>query len=311
MTATSRASSRIRPATHADAPALYDLARDALTLDTFTRNLLIEKLFKCPRTPDFVWTTYLAEGDERAVGFLQSVARPAARKAWIGLFAVQAAWRRHGIARALFERARAGWPQRIEEVEVLAIPGNYFAPGLDPRYTEAVCFLERLGFERFRDCVNMVADLSHLFDTGADEQRLAAAHTEVRRARPDDAGGLDAFFAQHFGDDWRFEASLAMENEPPALHLALQADRIIGFAAHSTQNREWGFFGPMGTAPEARGRGVGRVLLRKCLNDLRAAGHRTALIPWVGPIAFYSQWCGARVERVFWRYRLAMRAAQS
>ena len=44
------------------------------------------------------------------------------------------------------------------------------------------------------------------------------------------------------------------------------------------------------------------------LNDMRDAGHRTAVIPWVGPIAFYQQWAGCRVDRVFWRYRLALQA---
>ena len=40
---------------------------------------------------------------------------------------------------------------------------------------------------------------------------------------------------------------------------------------------------------------------------MRDAGHRTSVIPWVGPIAFYQQWCAARVERVFWRYRLKIK----
>jgi mycothiol synthase len=268
---------------------------------------LCEKLFEKRRPDEFTWEVYLAESEGRPAGFMQSVTRPTMHKAWVGIFAVDAAQRRRGIANALFQHARANWPADTEEVEVLAIPGNYFAPGLDPRYTTALAFVERLGFERFKDCVNLSADLSERFDTSPDERRLTAGSIEVRRARPDDGALLDAFFAEQFGQDWRFEAGLAMNNEPPGLHLALKNGRIIGFSAHSSQNREWGFFGPMGTVPEARGLGVGRVLLWRCLNDLRDAGHRTAVIPWVGPIAFYQQWCGARVERVFWRYRLRLR----
>jgi len=123
---------------------------------------------------------------------------------------------------------------------------------------------------------------------------------------PADRDRLDEFFAVDFGPDWGYEAGLALAADPPALHLALLEDRLIAFAAHSTQNREWGFFGPMGTTPAARGRGIGRVLLLRCLNDLLAAGHQTAVIPWVGPISFYQEHCGAVVERVFWRYRLRL-----
>ena len=74
------------------------------------------------------------------VGMLQSVRASAAEKAWLGLFAVAAGARRQGVGRALFEQARADWPTGTPEVEVLGIPGNYFVPGLDPRYTEALCF---------------------------------------------------------------------------------------------------------------------------------------------------------------------------
>ncbi|MFC7587194.1 hypothetical protein ACFQYP_28345 [Nonomuraea antimicrobica] len=59
----------------------------------------------------------------------------------------------------------------------------------------------------------------------------------------------------------------------------------------------------MGTAPGARGLGLGRVLLRRCLAEQRAAGQTESQIGWVGPLAFYSRAVGARAERVFWLYR--------
>jgi GNAT superfamily N-acetyltransferase len=97
-----------------------------------------------------------------------------------------------------------------------------------------------------------------------------------------------------------------MAVDPPAVHLALRDDRIVAFSAHSAQNREWGFFGPMGTTPAARGHGLGAVLLMRCLEDLRKAGYGRAVIPWVGPIAFYAANVPCRVERVYWRLRTAV-----
>lgn len=296
----------IRSATPADLAALYELARAALVLDHFSAALLEEKLFARPRPELMKWETLVAQAGGQTLGFMQSVVRPAAHKAWIGLFATASGVRRSGVATALFQHARSTWPAELRSVEALAIPANYFTPGLDPRYTEALCFLESLGFQRGRDCANLRGELTDRFDVSPDEARLRALGVTVRRATRHDRTGLDEFFAKHFGDDWRFECALAELRDPPAVHVASRAERIIAFSAHSTQNQEWGFFGPMGTAPAARRLGVGRVLLWHCLNDLYDAGHRTCVIPWVGPISFYHRWAGCRVERVFWRYELAL-----
>ena len=300
----------IRLAEAGDLPVIYDLARRALVYDTFSSELLAEKLFADDLAGQRISRVYLAEVGGSVAGMMQTVLRPAEVKAWLGLFAVDAEHRRRGLASALLQRVRDDWNHHgVQPVEVLAIPGNYFSPGLDPRYTAALCFLERAGFERFKDCVNLSADLSERFDTSDEVDRLSGLGIDIRRARADDEGLLDAFFAEQFGGAWRHEAALSMANDPPALHLAIRAGRIMAFGAHSTQNREWGFFGPMGTTPEARGMGLGRVLLWHCLNDLREAGHRTAVIPWVGPIAFYAQWARSQVERVFWRFRPVTSAA--
>ncbi len=291
----------VRPARPEDLGALTALLSDALPGEHFSQELLREKLFPDAWPPGKDGTVLLAEQDGQVIGMQQGV--HARDKGWLGLMAVAASARRRGIARGLAQQVIDAWPETVSEIEVLAIPGNYFYPGLDPRLTGALCFVEALGFERFRDCVNLVAGLEHPFPTDAEETRLAAAGVRVRRATPDDDDLLVRFFDAQFGADWLYEARLAFANPQPCLHLALRDGELLGFSAHSTQNRAWGFFGPMGTAPAARGLGIGRVLLWHCLNDLRAEGHRSAVIPWVGPISFYHLAVGAVVERVFWRYR--------
>jgi len=290
-----------------DLSALYGDACRAFRLDTFSINLLEEKLFRNP-SPDLDdYRVMLARDGENVVGFMQTITRTSESKGWLGLFATVPMHARQKIASTLFEEAKKAWRDAdIHHIEALAMPGNYFTPGLDPRYTTALCFLEHHGFERFSDCVNLIAPLDREFDTADDEKRLRNIGVTVRRASHKDDQLLDDFFNEQFGAAWRLEAALACDQDPPALHLALENDRIIAFSAHSSQNREWGFFGPMGTTPAARGKSIGRVLLRRCLNDLRAAGHRTSIIPWVGPIGFYAKHVNARVDRVFWRYRLTL-----
>ncbi len=300
----------IRRATQADLPAMHDLASASLVYDTFSLDLLAEKLVYNPAPGQFNKWVLLAEQGRDVVGFMQCVERPSQAKAWVGIFVVEPRRRRQGIGTTLLEHARRDFRQsNTQEVEALAIPGNYFNPGLDPRYTAALCFLEAHGFERFKDCVNLTADISKRFDLSDEQKRLASLGITVRRADHFDGPLLDAFFAEQFGPDWRMEAALAMQNDPPALHLALRDGHVIAFSGHSSQNREWGFFGPMGTTPDARGTGIGRVLLWHCLNDMHDAGHRTSVIPWVGPIGFYSRYVPCRVDRVFWRYRLPLVSA--
>lgn len=296
----------IRPLGPEALAAIRHLLAESLPHDRFSPDLIREKLFENPRPALDRFELWGAFDEEFLAGVMQSVVRPG-QKAWLGLFAVDRGCRRRGVARALLASCVASWRHAgATEAEVLAIPGNYFAPGLDPRYTAALAFLERRGFARFKDCVNLAVDLSRVPDPTDGEEELRAAGIEVRRADAGDDARLDAFFAAQFGADWRLEAELARRVTPPGLHLALLGGRVVAFAAHSGMNREWGWFGPMGTAREAEGRGIGRVLLLRCLADLRVAGHASAVIPWVGPIAFYARQAGARVDRVFWRYRLAL-----
>lgn len=295
---------KIEPTHPSDLQAIHALVTEVRTRDSVSVEQLAEKLFHNPCPRRYVYQSWVARDGDRMVGMMQMVRRPEDHRGWLGLFVVARESRQRGVATAIWRHLESAFRDAdVTEVEALAIPGNYLLPGLDPGYTEALCFLESQGFERFRDCANMMAVLDHPFDTRADEDRLNSDGVTIRRAEAADEPLLDAFFSEHFGPDWRMEAALAMNNDPPGLHLALAENRIIAFSGHSSQNREHGFFGPMGTAPEARGKGIGRVLLWRCLNDLRDGGHRTAVIPWVGPISFYARHAGCRVERVFWRYR--------
>ena len=46
-------------------------------------------------------------------------------------------------------------------------------PGIDPFYTEAVCFFERLGYKKIGDTSNLTADLSlQNFDTEDQKKKI-------------------------------------------------------------------------------------------------------------------------------------------
>jgi len=49
-----------------------------------------------------------------------------------------------------------------------------------------------------------------------------------------------------------------------------------------------------------QGRGLGRILLFRCMDDLKQMGHEKAEICWTGPISFYARTAGAVMSRIFW-----------
>ena len=103
------------------------------------------------------------------------------------------------------------------------------------------------------------------------------------------------------GMQQRTAIARALANDPPSVHLAVRGADVLGFAAHSSSHAGMPWFGPMGTAPAARGLGVGAVLLRHCLADLREAGHAQATIAWAASLPFYEKAVGATVSHRFRR----------
>ena len=245
----------------------------------------------------------LAPGDRMIGVVLGSVSHRDPSIGHIDLIAVHPGERRRGVGRALVTRVEGALAGLGAGDVVLQGNAPYYAwPGIDVRYTPAVCAAMALGFEQDQPAWNMTADLTALAPTEADEKRLAGEGVTIRRAEPADAAALTGFALTTWGPLWAGEIAHSIGRSDAACHLAVESDgTLLGFASWGSSRPS--MFGPMGTTPAARGRGIGSVLLRRCLADQRAAGHRSAQIGWVGPVPFYSTAVGARVERVFFLYR--------
>jgi mycothiol synthase len=188
------------------------------------------------------------------------------------------------------------------ELRAVGHPPHFAWPGIDVRYTRALCLVESHGYERYRTGEHMLVDLRTApLDTADDERRLAAAGISVRRLTTDDVPGIRPWL-DSWGGTWTAEALGTLANDPVSCHVAVGPDGgYLGFAAHGVNTP--GMFGPMGTDAATRGQGVGGVLLKRCLADQRAAGLARAEIGWVGPHRFYARAVDARIDRVFWMYR--------
>ncbi|MDZ7372935.1 MAG: GNAT family N-acetyltransferase [candidate division KSB1 bacterium] len=293
----------VRPLEPSDIPELLALWSSSFPYDPLNPELVREKIWQDPDfDPDL--NVGVVRGG-RLVAFVSAVSRPqyAPGIGWIKLVALPLG-QGETVAVALLEEIESRLAQRgARVVQLFDSAPNYLLPGLDPRYTAFLAFAEEHGYRRFDCTANLEAPLAGKdFDTAGDEARLASQGIEVRRAGPEDWEATIAALSRYF-PQWVPEARRTFDNDPVSLHLALYKGRVVGFAAYDANNLGTGWFGPMGTHPRWRGRGIGRVLYLRCLRDLQAQGHTKAIIPWVGPIGFYFRVSGATVVRVFWRYR--------
>ena len=102
----------------------------------------------------------------------------------------------------------------MDKVRIYDTPFNYWMPGIDPRYTAALCFASRLGFTRFTDTTNMQVELQNQnWDTKKSEVRIAKRGIIIKRAEEEDKESLLGFIDQEFAL-WRTE----IENSYNSLH---------------------------------------------------------------------------------------------
>ncbi|WP_430811244.1 MULTISPECIES: GNAT family N-acetyltransferase [unclassified Carboxylicivirga] len=285
-----------------DIPELARFLNASWEYDTITETLLEEKLQGDPYwLPE---ATFVYRKGNRIVGFMQGVMRDirGTRYAYIKLMAVTAEERRQGIATALYDRIEKVFVDAAADVvRIYDVPLNYFMPGIDPRYTPALCWAMRKGFVRFSDTANLLVDLNQDWNMSPRELALRDENIEVRRANPDDKQAVLDFIKDEW-QLWSNEVEMAFANAVPSIHIALLKGEVKAFSAHNANNKGTGWFGPMGTHPDLRGKGMGAILLKRCLQDMKNMGLSHSVIPWVGPIDFYAWHANARVDRVFWRF---------
>lgn len=281
------------------------LCRQNMPLDRIPDFLLREKTFgDSDYNPEITLVAY-DENSSEPIAFIQGLIR--IRKdgtvGYIKLLCVDSNYRRKGIARELYQRLEDFFiANNVPLVRVYESYPNYFMPGIDPFYTEAVCFFERMKFKKFNDTSNLAADLtSQTFDVEAELNRLIKEGIECYRPSFDEKEEILGWVAEEFYG-WIPEVTASFKDDEVSLFIARINGKIAAFSAYEVNNIGTGWFGPMGTDSKLRGKGVGGVLLLQCLRAMKEVGFVKAIIPWVGAIPFYMHYVNSRVERVFWRY---------
>lgn len=104
---------------------------------------------------------------------------------------------------------------------------------------------------------------------------------------------VEGFVKEHFSPKWVSEVSVAMSRQPVSCYIATKNKEILGFGCYDTTCKS--YFGPTGVSENARGLGIGKALLFKCMEGLRDQGYAYGIIGGVGPISFYEKAIGATI----------------
>lgn len=288
----------IREGTESDLAAISAIAAATLDQDEGHTDEVSALLWRIDGSTNRIHL--VAESAGRIEGFAAGTLHWDA--AYLDVIAVSPDAQRGGVGRALIQEwERISRERGSTVLRAGASRTAYAWPGVDVRYTPAVCLLRQLGYETKRVAVNMDLALGpEMGPSVAALERITSRGIEVRRATAADTEELGDFIVQHWSEAWRREARISCEREFVTTFLAHRAGRIVGFASYGVYRSNW--FGPTATAPEVRGTGIGEVLLRLCLQDLWEAGAPEVQIGWVDEaLPFYSRVVGARSGRVFWQ----------
>jgi ribosomal protein S18 acetylase RimI-like enzyme len=214
--------------------------------------------------------------------------------AHVDVLAVHPKFRRRGIATALWRRMEARL--RSRGIASAWTRSRGIRWGVDViRHPEAVVFFLKVGFEKRHDIYDMTAHLDGLdFDTRRAESRLRREGIVVKRTEYCERDDLARFLSSVF-PNWLSTVDRVPAEGPQCVHIARTSEKVIGFAASAGLG-----FGPIGVDPQCRMKGIGKVLLLRCLRDVRDRGHRTALIGWAN-FPFYARSISAPITRVMWQ----------
>ena len=77
------------------------------------------------------------------------------------------------------------------------------------------------------------------------------------------------------------------------IYLVLINDHIIGFSSYDILGTS--IFGPIGVLKDFRKHSIRKILLNKCLWDMKLRGDSIVIIKNAGPIEFYEKCCNANI----------------
>tara|TARA_R110002096_G_scaffold16106_30_gene55202 strand:- start:1383 stop:1844 length:462 start_codon:yes stop_codon:yes gene_type:complete len=114
---------------------------------------------------------------------------------------------------------------------------------------------------------------------------------EIRRALTPERGVAMTWVEEHFTPGWAQEVASAFAGQPVRCLFAIENGNLLGFSCFNTTFQ--GFFGPVGVADSARGRGIGTALTIRALEAMREEGFAYGIIGATKAEDYYERFLGA------------------
>jgi len=190
---------------------------------------------------------------------------------------------------------------------------NYFMPGMDAdSYAHEYGILMRNGFKEVQQSFAMDANLWPMFEHPQNivdlEDDLKKEGVEILVLTSEFLNPLMSFLKKYWQGDWyRHARELLLHNRKRQFVIAVKGHDVIGYCQFwGGEGYEWyapgSHFGPFGVREDMRDRGIGTVLLYRCLCSMKENGIHNAFFMSTGADArrLYERF-GFKVSRV-WRH---------
>ncbi len=255
---------------------LREMTADPTTSANFQRRVLLDLNFNSEGAP-------VARDGDKVVGFMCGMVRkymmedqtPDTDKGFITLFAVDRDYQRQGIGTGLWEQVEAYFKSKGVKIALVGtFAPNYFVPGVDQvAYAGAIEFLKKQGFTVPVTVLSMdscLVDLQTPEWIIEKEAKLRGEGIVFEAFRPEHTLPLLDHLRECFPGDWQRYIRESMvrktmgQFERSEIYVAMDKGKCLGFCQHEHER-----FGPFGTDPEVRGRGIGAVLLLMCLRGMK------------------------------------------
>jgi mycothiol synthase len=287
------------------------LAKDPVSVDVFERKILLDPNFDSSGA-------LLAFDDEDLTGYVQCLVRKYPNfydgleedKGWISVFVATS----DSVGATLLERADEFFRERgRKEVWFSSYTPNYFWPGIDSEcYPELYRMLRAKGYSDVYQALAMDAELWPSFTYPSDieqsESRLGKEGIRVCELTTKELVELLRFLRENFSADWYRHCIelLSRGASKEQVVVALRNEReVVGYCQFwGNEGFEWSaageHFGPFGVKEELRGKGIGSVVLYRCLKNMKKMGIHRAFFLWTDPKAakLYQRF-GFRTTRKF------------
>lgn len=247
-------------------------------------------------------------GVKRKVPYLERGLEPT--RGWISIMAVKKEVQHLGIGKRLVMDVETRLREKgAENITLCAYSPNYFTPGVDVRYSNAIHLFDQLGYQRTTHSVSMQRSLwDYQMSEAVMEKKQKLEEEGIRILHYHKAYMCELldYALDNFGAGWKRNILIAMQKKEAqdTILLCLNAENeIIGFCMRKIDGNE-SRFGPIGVNENLRSKGIGGVLFECMMQDMRRRGLGYLYFLWTDGAAqrFYERHA-VEVYREYQLYR--------